>query len=84
MPSTRSVRVQHDHQLAQARDGVPMSAPLAEQLLDLARQVDRLRPDHRDPHRFHEIKSEVEAALRRLAAEARDEPSNPSRKLRRR
>lgn len=63
-----------------------MSAPLAEQLLAIARQVDQLRPDHRDPHRFHEIKSEVEAALRRLAAEARDdagEPSNPSCRIRR-
>ncbi len=33
----------------------------------LADRVSRLSPSHRDPHRFHEDKSEVVAELRRLA-----------------
>ncbi|UFN48912.1 hypothetical protein LPC08_23430 [Roseomonas sp. OT10] len=33
----------------------------------LAERVSRLSPSHRDPHRFHEDKSEVVAELRRLA-----------------
>ena len=36
-------------------------------LIRLAARVARLCPDHRDPHRFHEEKSEIEAELRRLA-----------------
>lgn len=36
-------------------------------LHDLARQVQRLLPDRRDPERFHADKSEIAAALRRLA-----------------
>ncbi len=35
---------------------------------DLADRVRRLRPDHRDPERFHIEKSEIEHQLRRLAA----------------
>lgn len=41
----------------------------SEQLEALAHRVDRLRPSHRDPERFHVEKSEVAHALRRLAAE---------------
>jgi hypothetical protein len=37
----------------------------------LAARVARLAPSHRDPHRFHEDKSEVVAELRRLAREVR-------------
>ena len=34
---------------------------------DLAHRVRRLRPDHRDPHRFHEEKSEIAHELSKLA-----------------
>ncbi len=48
-----------------AFDGTAIAAALAE----LARRVDRLRPEHRDPERFHLVKSDIAAELRRLAAE---------------
>ena len=38
-------------------------------LSDLAHRVARLCPDHRNPERFHLDKSEIVAALRRLARE---------------
>ncbi|MDI5926453.1 hypothetical protein QBK93_17390 [Rhizobium leguminosarum] len=37
-------------------------------LHDIADRLERLAPSHRDPHRFHEEKSELAAELRRLAA----------------
>lgn len=40
----------------------------AAQLQDIADRLARLAPCHRDPHRFHEEKSELVAALRALAA----------------
>jgi hypothetical protein len=39
----------------------------AASLLDIADRLARLSPSHRDPHRFHEEKSELVAELRRLA-----------------
>ena len=42
-----------------------------DRLSDLAQRVDRLRPCPRDPDRFHEEKSDIAAALRRLADEVR-------------
>lgn len=42
----------------------------AEKLTNLAAQVARLCPDHRDPEAFHLAKSEIVATLRRLAREA--------------
>ncbi len=36
-------------------------------LASLAQRVVRLCPDHRNPERFHEDKSEIAAELRRLA-----------------
>lgn len=36
-------------------------------LATLADRVQRLRPDHRDPERYHAEKSEIAAELRRLA-----------------
>lgn len=41
-----------------------------EALAALAHRVDRLRPDHRDPHRFHEEKSEIAHELTKLARKA--------------
>ncbi len=41
-----------------------------EKLTNLATQVARLCPDHRDPEAFHIQKSEIVATLRRLAREA--------------
>jgi len=38
-------------------------------LTDIADAVQRLTPDRRDPERFHAEKSEIVAALRRLARE---------------
>lgn len=39
---------------------------VSEVIDDLAARVGRLRPDHRNPHRFHEEKSEIEHDLRQL------------------
>ena len=50
---------------------VGLAAPAPSHLDGLADQVRRLAPDHRDPHRFHADKSEIEAELRRLAEEVR-------------
>lgn len=44
-------------------------------LADLARQVDRLRPSHRDPERFHLDKSDIVDALRRAARDCGDQQS---------
>lgn len=38
---------------------------------ELADRLRRLRPDHRDPERFHVEKSEIEHQLRRLARQPR-------------
>jgi hypothetical protein len=40
-------------------------------LLTLASRLDRLSPSHRNPHQFHEEKSEIAHALRVLAKEDR-------------
>ena len=45
---------------------VSASVP-ADDLDRLAHAVARLSPSHRDPHRFHEDKSEIVAELRRMA-----------------
>jgi len=41
---------------------------LSAQLMDIASRLARLAPSHKDPHHFHEVKSELVAELRRLAA----------------
>ena len=46
---------------------VSNAPPIGEALRLLAEQVERLAPSHRDPHAFHEAKSEIAHALRRLA-----------------
>lgn len=52
----------------------PAPSPMARNALaELAHRVRRLCPDHRDPHRFHEEKSEIAHALATLAR-------NPNRK----
>ena len=38
-----------------------------EQITDLVQRIRRLCPDHRDPHRFHEEKSEIAFELTKLA-----------------
>jgi len=40
-------------------------------LQDIARKVQRLSPDHRDPERYFMEKSEIVAALRSIAREVR-------------
>lgn len=37
------------------------------ELMQLARQVERLAPSHRDPHAFHERKSDIAHTLRLIA-----------------
>lgn len=44
----------------------PETAPRV-QLADLAYRIRRLAPDHRNPHRFHEEKSEIAHQLAKLA-----------------
>lgn len=39
----------------------------SQQLTDLVQRIRRLCPDHRDPHRFHEEKSEIAHELAKLA-----------------
>lgn len=46
----------------------PKAKPRA-QLEELAYRIRRLVPDHRDPHRFHEEKSEIAFALSKLSKE---------------
>lgn len=41
----------------------------ADRLRHLAQDVRRLVPDRRDPERYHEQKSQIEAELRKLARE---------------
>lgn len=41
--------------------------PEIQQLRDLSRAVRRLRPDHRDPERYHIEKSEIAEALASMA-----------------
>lgn len=40
---------------------------LSEVIEVLVRRVERLCPDHRDPHRFHEEKSEIAHELSEIA-----------------
>lgn len=49
---------------------------------ELADRVRRLRPDHRDPERFHVEKSEIEHELRRLASLAGPSGEVPARVIR--
>ena len=48
--------------IAQPWDAESEETP-ARALAELAHRVRRLAPSHRDPHRFHEEKSEIEHAL---------------------
>lgn len=47
-----------------------MADVAARKLTDLARQVGRLSPCHRDPERFHEDKDAIRRELMRLAGGA--------------
>lgn len=42
----------------------------SDRLRKLARQVERLEPDRRDPEKFHVDKSEIAGELKRIAKEA--------------
>jgi hypothetical protein len=48
------------------------SPPKGDTLADLARQVERLSPCHRDPERFHLDKSVIAETLRRMAEQVRN------------
>lgn len=41
--------------------------PIGEEITALVKRIRRLCPDHRDPHRFHEEKSEIAYELSLLA-----------------
>jgi hypothetical protein len=47
----------------------PDGGRTAAELRELAQRIQRLTPDRRDPERYHADKSEIEAKLRRLAAD---------------
>ena len=47
----------------------PTTIEVEQKLAEIARRVQRLAPSHRNPHRFHEDKSEIVAELHRLASE---------------
>lgn len=49
------------------RSEQPTVSRTRDQLENLARRIRRLAPDHRDPHRFHEEKSEIAHELAQLA-----------------
>lgn len=40
---------------------------LGDEIAHLVARLHRLRPDHRDPHRFHEEKSEIAFQLTQVA-----------------
>lgn len=59
-------------------DRRPADPNVADLIEDLARRVGRLSPSHRDPHRFHEERSEIENDLRRLERAVRcGKPASP-------
>ena len=49
------------------RAGPTAGETVSQELARIARRLRHLVPDHRDPHRFHEEKSEMERQLRRLS-----------------
>lgn len=51
-----------------------MTTTTATKLADIADRLARLAPSHRDPHRFHEVKSELVNELRDLAANDNGKP----------
>ena len=53
--------------LAWRGTGGDRAEPPAESARRLAEMAERMRPDWRDPERWHEAKSELIAACRRLA-----------------
>ncbi len=57
--------------LLETRRPVPSGRQLSILLDEYARQIERLAPSPRWPERFHEDKSEIVAALLRLASEVR-------------
>lgn len=54
-----------------AENGIAHDCNRSAELHDLAFRIRCLRPDHRDPERFHAEKSEIKHALRQIAAEVR-------------
>jgi hypothetical protein len=50
---------------------VPRGRELSSKLDEYARQIERLSPSPRHPERFHEDKSEIVAALLKLAMDVR-------------
>ena len=46
---------------------VALAKKPGEQISELVHRIRKLCPDHRDPHRFHEEKSEIAHELTKLA-----------------
>lgn len=51
-----------------------MTTTTLAKLQDIADRLARLAPCHRDPHKFHEDKSQLVHELRKLAANDNDKP----------
>ena len=49
------------------RDDPSNSCRPSDKLADLVHRIERLCPDHRDPHRFHEEKNEIAFELTTIA-----------------
>ena len=58
-----------------------MNRALADDLAELARDVQRLAPDHRNPELFHELKSEIADRLRRAARNLTDHAAHARPRL---
>ena len=56
-----------------------MTRAIAADLAELARDVQRLAPDHQNPELFHELKSDIADRLRRAARNLTDHaaPARP-------
>lgn len=56
-------------QRSEAMKKIETGPRLHVRISDLASRIRRLGPDHRDPHRFHEEKSEIAHEMNKLAKE---------------
>ena len=68
-PNVHAVRTaSQPHSISKDIGAASREVGRASALHDLARRVERLSPSHRDPHRFHEDRSEIVHELRKLAS----------------
>ncbi len=60
-------QVSRDRETVVMKDTRETWKPLANEISKLVDRIHRLGPDHRNPHRFHEEKSEIAYDLSELA-----------------